>query len=74
MSEADAERGRLKSAWPDEFADGARCAFLRRFDGERERGDYPRGFHRWPLERRNAWYAGYNLGLIDRRRAENADA
>ena len=37
---ADAERLRLKRAWPDEFADGERYAFLQRFDGERERGGY----------------------------------
>lgn len=65
---ADAERLRLKRAWPDEFADGERCAFHQRFDGERERGGYPLGFHRWPLDRRNAWFAGFNLGRIERQR------
>jgi hypothetical protein len=65
----DAERARLKRAWLDEFADGERCAFLQRFAGERERGGYPKGFHGWPLERRNAWYAGFNFGLLERRRA-----
>jgi hypothetical protein len=68
---ADAERWRLKRAWPDEFADAERCAFLRRFAGKRERGGYPLGFHRCPLERRNAWFAGYNFGLIERRREES---
>jgi hypothetical protein len=58
----------LQARWPDEFRDGARCAFLRRFDGEREPGGYPRGFHRWPLERRNAWFAGFNVGFHDRLR------
>ncbi len=62
----DHERARLQSAWPDEFADGERCAFHKRFDGERERGGYPLGFHKWPLERRNAWLAGYNFGLVER--------
>jgi hypothetical protein len=70
---ADARRWRLKRAWPDEFADGERCAFHRRFNGKRERGGYPLGFHRWPLDRRNAWFAGYTFGRIERRRAENAD-
>jgi hypothetical protein len=30
-----------------------------------ERG-YPRGFHQWPLDRRNAWYAAFNLGYHQR--------
>jgi hypothetical protein len=29
------ELARLTQRWPDEFSDGARCAFLRRFDGAR---------------------------------------
>lgn len=65
---ADAERERLKRAWPDEFADGARCAFFQRYPGRREKGGYPLGFHGWPLERRNAWFAGFNLGRVERQR------
>jgi hypothetical protein len=61
----------IRERWPDEFKDGARCAFLRRFDGRREAGGYPLGFHSWPLERRNAWFAGFNRGLCDRFRAQN---
>jgi hypothetical protein len=66
---ARAERLRLTRAWPDEYADGARCAFHQRYLGERENGSYPKGFHGWPLDRRNAWFAGFNLGLIERQRA-----
>ena len=69
-SDADAERARLKTAWPAEFADSERCAFLNRFDGKREKGGgYPLGFHQWPLERRNAWYCGYNFGRLERQQA-----
>ena len=68
-TKADARRRRLKRAWPDEFADGERCAFLQRFDGSREKGGYPTDFHGWPLDRRNGWYAGYNLGLFECQRA-----
>ena len=74
---ADAERARLKQAWLEAFADGERCGFHRRFAGERERGGYPRGFHSWPLERRNSWYCGFNIGLIERQlvfQRERADA
>jgi hypothetical protein len=65
---ADAVRRRLKRAWPDDFADGERCAFHQRYPGEREKGGYPLGFHGWPLDRRNAWFAGFNLGRIERQR------
>jgi hypothetical protein len=51
---AELEREALRSRWPDEFRDGARCGLLREYPGDRERGGYPRGFHQWPLERRNA--------------------
>jgi hypothetical protein len=60
------ELTRLRDRWPAEFNDGTRCAFLQRYDGDREKGGYPRGFHRWPLDRRNAWYAGFNRGRCDR--------
>jgi hypothetical protein len=66
--EAEQELAVLRQRWPEEFRDGKRCGFLRSFDGEREAGGYPRGFHHWPLERRNAWYAGFNLGFHDRLR------
>jgi hypothetical protein len=60
------EVARLEQRWPNEFRDGARCAFLRRFDGHRQEGGYPVGFRNWPLERRNAWFAGFNRGFHDR--------
>jgi hypothetical protein len=63
---AEAERASLNRAWPDEFRDGARSALLCEYPGDRERGGYPRGFHQWPLARRNAWYAGFNLGYHQR--------
>jgi hypothetical protein len=68
--DADAQRVRLKRGWPDEFRDGARCGFLQRYDGKRELGGYPLGFHHWPLDRRNAWYAGFSRGWCDRRKTE----
>jgi hypothetical protein len=58
----------LRSRWPAEVRDGARCGFLLSFDGDRERGGYPGGFHHWPLDRRNAWFAGFNVGFHDRLR------
>jgi hypothetical protein len=66
MSPVDDERAGLKRSWPREFRDGERSAFLQRYDGTREPGGYPLGFHQWLLERRNAWYCGHNIGLLER--------
>ena len=70
VAKANAVRARIKGSFPTEFADGARCAFLQKFEGEREKGGYPPGFHQWPLERRNSWFAGYNHGRSERLRGE----
>jgi hypothetical protein len=56
----------LREQWPREWRDGARMAFLRPVADEREPGGYPRGFHAWPLDRRNAWWSGYSRGYHDR--------
>jgi hypothetical protein len=64
---AGEERERIKLAYPDEFADGAKRAFI----GVKR---YPRGFAGWPLDQRNAWFAGFNVGYCDRRRLEGGDA
>jgi hypothetical protein len=66
VTDARRERQHLRAAWPDEFRDGVTCALTGHFSGGRERGGYPLGFHTWPLERRNAWYAGYNYGRVKR--------
>jgi hypothetical protein len=63
---ATEERERVKHAYPDEFRDGARRAFK----GVKR---YPRGFTDWPLDRRNAWFAGFNVGYCDRQRGEPRD-
>lgn len=55
------ERDRIERAFPAEFADGRRRAFIRN-------KLYPRGFHSWPIERRNAWFAGFNVGYVERKR------
>jgi hypothetical protein len=63
-------RNELRRQWQDAFDDGARCAFMMEYPGEREPGGYPKGFHSWPIEKRNAWFAGFNLGRIDCARFE----
>lgn len=61
MADHAAERRALQRAYPKAFEDGRRvgAGVVR---GRREPGGYPKGFHAWPLERRNAWWAGANLG------------
>ena len=56
------ERERIRRAYPIEFADGAKRAY---------RGDYlyPAGFQQWSIERRNAWFSGFNLGYCDRKKS-----
>jgi hypothetical protein len=61
------EREHIKRAYPAEFADGAKRGFL-------STSLYPFGFLDWPLDRRNAWYAGWNVGYCDWQRAEGRDA
>jgi hypothetical protein len=68
------EVARLRRRWPDEFRDGARSGLLLLFDGPREKGGYPSGFHIWALERRNAWFAGFNRGFHDRLRLFRREA
>lgn len=45
----------LRARYRTEFLAGAEAACLE-YEG------YPGGFHGWPLERRNAWWAGFNEG------------
>jgi hypothetical protein len=63
---AESERAAIRKQWQREFDDGARCGFSWKFEGPREQGGYPKGFHAWPIGRRNAWYAGFNKGNSDR--------
>jgi hypothetical protein len=42
---AETERAATRAQWTAEFDDGARCGFLQTFEGPREQGGYPKGFH-----------------------------
>lgn len=64
--EVDLIRARWRTAWEK----GARIGF----EGERAGGSYPQGFHDWPLDRRNAWYSGFNRGYHDRIRLAQEEA
>lgn len=58
------EVSRVEVAFPDEFRHGFRAAFLQKSDEPCDKGGYPPGFHTWPLDRRNAWWCGFNSGLV----------
>jgi hypothetical protein len=66
---AEAERAALRARHPEIFDDGARFGYLGRAAGARERGGYPLGFHKLELAARNAWFAGWSQGRIDRKAA-----
>jgi hypothetical protein len=60
----------LRAKWPAEFDDGVRCGLLNKFPANGEPGGYPQGFHHWSLDKRNAWFAGFNIGYTKRRAAD----
>ena len=68
------ELTRLRDRCSAEFRDGTRCTFLQRYEGDHDKGAYLRGFHDWPLDRRNAWFAGFNVGFHDRLRFVREEA
>ncbi len=58
-----AAREAIRARFTAEFDDGARVGFTGRADGDRESGGYPLGFHTWALERRDAWFSGWNAAF-----------
>jgi hypothetical protein len=68
MATADEIRAALCRQHPDAFDQGVRDGMTLEFDGPRERGGYPRGFHQWQPARRDAYYAGYSVGRTKRLR------
>jgi hypothetical protein len=66
------ERKRWREAYPAEFNDGVRIGFFGEAKTERDPtgGGYPHGFHQWSIDRRNAWFCGFNRGYIKRKQAE----
>jgi hypothetical protein len=65
---AERERADLKANHPAAFREGMRLGLGLTLKAEREPGGYPKGFHGWPLEKRNAWFAGFNIGRIEHAR------
>jgi hypothetical protein len=59
-----AEVGRLEAAYPNEFRGGFKRGIGVNVEGAHDPGGYPAGFRNWCLDRRNAWFAGVNRGLV----------
>jgi hypothetical protein len=60
------ERAALCAKFPREFEHGYRYGRVGEFQRPCDAGGYPIGFHTWELVRKNAWYAGFNLGNVER--------
>jgi hypothetical protein len=58
------ERAMLRARWRSAWENGAK----RGFEGEHSGGSYPQHFARWPLDQRNSWFCGFNVGFHDRMR------
>jgi hypothetical protein len=63
-------RENARALFPVEFDDGARVGFTGHADGHRESGGYPTGFQTWALERRDAWFCGWNAGFHARKNSK----
>jgi hypothetical protein len=68
VSRAETIRAELCRRFPQEFEHGYRSGFTGALQTPCDAAGYPIGFHTWPLDRKNTWYAGWNLGNVE---AEN---
>jgi hypothetical protein len=62
----EAEIARLRAAWPHEFRLGFRFGFLGKADKPHDSAGYPLGLHQWPIDRKTAWWCGWNEGRNER--------
>jgi hypothetical protein len=66
MSDVETIRAQLRAKFPAEFEHGYRYGGTGGVQPECDAAGYPIGFVGWPLDRRNAWWAGFNLGHVKR--------
>jgi hypothetical protein len=62
----EAVRAALCGKFPAEFEHGYRTGYLGENQPPCDPAGYMIGHHTWPLDRRNAWFAGWNLGNVER--------
>jgi hypothetical protein len=63
---AEQIRADLCKRFPLEFEHGYRTGYLGEFQKPCDAAGCIIGHHTWPLDRRNAWFAGFNLGHTER--------
>jgi hypothetical protein len=64
--QAEQIRAELCAKYPEEFEHGYRFGLTGEYQPPCDAAGYPIGFHTWELLRRNAWWAGWNLGNVER--------
>jgi hypothetical protein len=62
---AEARRAALCAKFPDEFEHGYRTGYLGENQPPCDAAGYMIGHHTWPLERKNSWFTGWNLGNVE---------
>jgi hypothetical protein len=72
VKKVELERRRWREVYPAEFNDGVRIGFFRKAKSARDPagGGYPLGIHAWSIDRKNAWFCGFNLGHIKRKQTD----
>jgi hypothetical protein len=65
---AEQTRAGLCAKFPKEFERGYRYGVTGGVQPECDAAGYPYGFREWSLDRRNAWWAGFNIGHVKRER------
>jgi hypothetical protein len=65
-TQAEQIRAALRAKFPDEFELGYRYGLTCAVQPGCDAAGYPLGFREWPLDRCNAWWAGFNLGYTQR--------
>jgi hypothetical protein len=63
---SEAVRAALCAKFPREFEHGYRTGYLGENQPPCDAAGYMIGHHTWPLDRKNAWFAGFNLGYAER--------
>jgi hypothetical protein len=66
MTDAAQIRAELRAKFPAEFERGYRYGRTGGVQPECDACGYPIGFREWPEDRRNAWWAGFNLGHVEK--------
>jgi hypothetical protein len=63
---AEIVRADLRAKFPDEFEHGYRYGAIGGIQPPCDACGFPIGLHIWPLDRRNAWWSGFNAGHTER--------